>query len=72
MAPIYEYYCETCKHTQEEMFSISNRPDSITCSSCNGSAKFALSTGNFTVNGANAANRYSGDSNFIWSGGGKK
>jgi putative FmdB family regulatory protein len=68
MSPIYCYYCEKCKTNQEEMFSIKNRPDAITCKSCNGSAKYELSSTQFTVNGANAANKYSGDSNYRWMG----
>ena len=27
--PIYEYYCEKCKHTFEEYLSISNRDNPI-------------------------------------------
>lgn len=72
MAPIYEYFCETCKTTNEETFSIKNRPDAINCRNCNSVARYTLSSSNFTVNGANAANRYSGDSNYRWLGDRKK
>jgi len=65
--PIYTYYCETCKETTEELFSIKNRPDAISCK-CGATAHHQLAPGHFEVNGANAANRYSGDSNFRWLG----
>jgi putative FmdB family regulatory protein len=72
MAPMYVYNCEACKHEQEELFSIKNRPDFITCQKCGGSAKHVLAPGQFEVKGANAANRYSGDSNYRWFGVGDK
>lgn len=66
--PLYEYFCESCKHTQEELFSYKNRPDAITCTKCGKSARFVMSAGQFEVKGANAANRYSGESNYRWMG----
>lgn len=68
MSPIYNFYCEKCKSSQDEMFSIKNRPDFITCTTCNGSAAYQIAGGSFVINGANAANKYSGDSNYKWVG----
>jgi putative FmdB family regulatory protein len=62
--PIYTYECEHCKSSQEEMFSLKSRPEFITCNTCGKNARYVLSPTQFEVNGANAANRYSGDSNF--------
>lgn len=67
--PIYVYACEHCKAENEEMFSIKARPDFINCKSCGKAAHRVISPGQFTVNGANAANNYSGDSNYHWVGG---
>lgn len=64
--PIYIYYCESCKTEFEELFSSLSRPDFITCKECGSSAKRSLGAGHFKVKGANAANNYSGDSNWKW------
>lgn len=69
MSPIYTYYCDACKAEQEEMFSLKNRPDSLTCNKCGQTARYQISGTQFEVKGANAANRYSGDSNYKWFGG---
>jgi putative FmdB family regulatory protein len=71
MAPIYVYRCDTCKADNEEIFSIKNRPDAINCKVCNSVARYQLAPTQFEVKGANAANRYSGDSNYKWFGGDK-
>lgn len=68
MAPTYEYQCEHCKLVTEEDFTMKNRPDFINCKECNQQAKRVISIGMFVVNGANAANKYSGDSNYRWTG----
>jgi len=65
---IYEYFCSECKSIQEEMFSYKNRPDSISCKKCGKVAHFVISSGQFEVRGANAANRYAGESNYRWFG----
>lgn len=70
MAPTYEFHCKACDLIQEENFSLKNRPEKITCAKCGGEALYKMSTSRFVVNGANAANRYSGDSNYRWLGGG--
>lgn len=65
---IYVYYCESCKNSQEELCSLKSRPDAITCQACGATAHYQVSPGVFVVNGASAANKYSGDSNFKWLG----
>jgi hypothetical protein len=47
---------------------IKNRPDYISCPTCKKRAKYELSPTQFEVKGANAANRYAGESNFKWMG----
>lgn len=66
--PLYVYYCESCKETTEELFAMSHRPDAITCKHCGKTAHNQIASGQFEVRGANAANNYSGDSNYKWSG----
>lgn len=68
--PIYEYECKSCKNTKQELFSVDKRSDAVLCD-CGEIADRVISTGQFTVNGANAANNYSGDSNYWWSDRGK-
>jgi putative FmdB family regulatory protein len=34
MSPTYSYYCQNCKTTTEEMFSMKNKPDTLTCIHC--------------------------------------
>lgn len=68
--PIYEYECKACKNTKQELFSVNKRSDAVLCE-CGEVADRVISKSNFEVNGANAANRYSGDSNFWWSDGSK-
>lgn len=64
MSPIYIYFCEKCKVETEELFSSLSRPETIHCKECYGEAKLTVGSGHFKVKGANAANSYSGDSNF--------
>lgn len=63
---LFEFYCDSCMKTQEEIFSASARPERITCTSCGETARYTMSAGQFTVKGASAANNYAGDSNFKW------
>lgn len=70
--PLYSYECNDCQKTQEELFSIVNRPDFISCKDCQGPAHFKISPSQFIVNGASALNNYSGESNFKWIGEGSK
>lgn len=65
--PIYEYECKACKKVKQELFRVNERPDAVLCD-CGEIADRMISTSHFEVNGANAANNYSGDSNFRWSG----
>lgn len=50
------------------MMPHAQRPAAIKCE-CGGEAVYSLSPTQFTVNGANAANRYAGESNYKWIGG---
>jgi putative FmdB family regulatory protein len=68
MAPFYIYYCEKCKTEFEELFSMKNKPNAITCAKCGGTAHSQIASGHFVINGASAANRYSGESNYRWLG----
>ena len=67
--PLYEYLCSACGEVQIKLFSSSERPETIPCSKCPAEAKYAISSTNFTINGASFANGYAGDSNFKWLGG---
>lgn len=70
MSPHYDYYCEACKSQQEEFFSMSARPDSLTCKGCGGIAKIQIS-GNqgFHLKGHGwGFDRYAGKSNFSFGG----
>lgn len=66
MSPTYSYYCENCKTFQEEFFSISAKPDHLTCKQCGGQAKSAITPGNgFILKGHGwGFDRYAGPSNF--------
>lgn len=66
MSPIYTFYCDACKVETEELFSSYSRPDFVSCPECQGPAKLAVGSAHFKVKGANAANNYSGDSNWKW------
>lgn len=66
--PLYTYTCEKekCGHTVEEIFSVNNRPDEITCfhEGCDGKKKFVpfpplTNPGriNFKVAGDNSASQ---------------
>lgn len=68
MSPIYSFTCEKCHESEDHLFTLANRPDFISCSKCQGPAQFKISGGHFIVEGANANNNYSGESNFKWIG----
>lgn len=63
--PVYQYECKACGKVQQELFSINKRPDALLCD-CGEVAERIISKSHFEVNGANAANNYSGDSNYFW------
>ena len=65
MSPIFEYYCDSCGQTTDELFSTASRPDSITCSKCGtGKAKYSVAPSSFKIKGANFNNGYAGPSNW--------
>lgn len=66
--PIFQYECSSCHHSEEHLFSVSSRPDFISCVNCQSPAKFTLSPTHFIINGASVHNGYSGESNFKWIG----
>lgn len=37
--PIYSYKCDECSEVKDHVFRFSERPDSVDCASCDGSAK---------------------------------
>lgn len=41
--PLYEFYCGTCGEMSEEVFRYSERPASIPCTYCEGSAEYRVS-----------------------------
>jgi putative FmdB family regulatory protein len=69
VSPTYAYYCESCKETTEEFFSMSSKPDHITCK-CGKQAKSQINNGNgFLLKGHGwGFDRYAGPSNFSNSG----
>lgn len=68
MTPLFVYQCDRCNYDNDEIFTYQSRPDFITCQKCQSPAHLRIATPHFTINGANAQNRYSGDSNFGWIG----
>lgn len=64
--PHYDYYCSFCKTTTEEMFSMKNKPDSLTCVHCGKTAHSVISGGEaFHLKGSGwGFDRYAGPSNF--------
>jgi len=70
MSPTYTYYCQNCKAETEEMFSIKNKPDTLTCIHCGKTAHSVISTGSsFHLKGHGwSFDRYAGPSNFKFMG----
>lgn len=66
MSPHYEYYCQSCKTTTEEMFDMKNKPDTLTCTHCGKIAHSVISGGQgFHLKGHGwSFDRYAGESNF--------
>ena len=65
MSPTYVYFCEACKGEVEEMFSVSQAPDFVSCPYCNLPAAKQISGGQgFILKGTNwARDKYTGQSN---------
>lgn len=66
MSPTYSYYCQSCKTTTEEMFSMKNKPDSLTCIHCGKTAHSIIDGGQgFHLHGHGwSFDSYSSPSNF--------
>ena len=60
--PLYEFHCDECDHTFEELFKSGHNTRKILameCPKCKGLAQKIISKYSFKVNGHNAANGYS-------------
>jgi len=69
MAPTYIYYCEACNEKTEEWFTMSQRPDFISCPKCGNAAQQGITASTFHLGeGAWERNRYTGKSNVKWTG----
>ena len=49
--PIYEYFCEACGKEFEEMLSIAQCDDPVTCPDCGGAGKKMVAKCNFNLSG---------------------